>query len=86
MHGLGFVRGDLLRDFLALNKKEILPWDGGWGHMVELAPEQVEPNYALMDRVAGLIAAADASSAEEHMAAIRALYEGDAGFHPPAEW
>jgi hypothetical protein len=32
MHGIEFVRGDLLRDFLAFNKVEILPWDGGWGY------------------------------------------------------
>ena len=32
-YGLWFVRGDLLRDFLALNKVEILPWDGGWGYL-----------------------------------------------------
>jgi len=27
MHGLDFVKGDLIRDFLSLNKVEILPWD-----------------------------------------------------------
>jgi len=27
MNGLGFVKGNLIRDFLALNKVEILPWD-----------------------------------------------------------
>jgi hypothetical protein len=27
MHGLWFIRGDLVRDLLALNKIEILPWD-----------------------------------------------------------
>lgn len=78
-HGIEFVRGDLLRDFLAFSKVEILPWDGGWGYMVELAPEQVEPVYALMDRVAALTLADD-------FTAIRALYKEDAGFHPPAEW
>lgn len=78
-HGIEFVRGDLLRDFLAFSRVEILPWDGGWGYLIELAPEQVEPIYALMDRVAALTLADD-------FAAIRALYEEDAGFHPPAEW
>jgi hypothetical protein len=78
-HGIEFVRGDLLRDFLAFSKVEILPWDGGWGYMIELAPEQIEPTYALMDHVAALTLAND-------FAAIRALYEEDAGFHPPAEW
>jgi hypothetical protein len=27
-HGLWFVRGDLMRDSLALSKVETLPWDG----------------------------------------------------------
>jgi len=86
MHGLEFVRGDLLRDFLAFNKIEILPWDGGWGYMVALEPEQVTPVYVLMDRVAELIRAVDASASDEDLAAIRTLYEQDVGFHPPADW
>jgi hypothetical protein len=86
MHGIEFVRGDLLRDFLAFSKVEILPWDGGWGYMVELEPERVAPVYALMDRVAGLIVAVDATAADDELDSIRALYEQDAGFHPPADW
>lgn len=78
-HGLEFVRGDLLRDFLAFSKVELLPWDGGWGYLVELAPEQIAPTYALMDRVAALTLAND-------FAGIHALYEEDANFHPPADW
>jgi hypothetical protein len=85
MHGIEFVRGDLLRDFLAFSKVEILPWDGGWGYMVALEPEQVAPVYALMDGVAGLIQAADASAADDDWAALRTLYEYDASFHPPAD-
>ncbi len=27
MHGIDFIKGNLIRDFLALNKIEILPWD-----------------------------------------------------------
>ena len=27
MHGMGFIRGNVLRDFLALNKVESLPWN-----------------------------------------------------------
>ena len=86
MHGIEFVRGDLLRDFLAFNRVEILPWDGGWGYMVALEPEQVDSVYALMDRVAALIGAADASASDDDVAAIRKLYERDEGFHPPADW
>jgi hypothetical protein len=85
MHGVEFVRGNLLRDFLAFSKLEILPWDGGWGYMVALGPEEVEPVYALMDRVAQSIEAVDASASEDDTAALRSLYEQDAGFHPPAD-
>ncbi len=79
MHGLEFVRGDLLRDFLAFSKVEILPWDGGWGYLVELDPAQVAPTYTLMDRVAAL-------TLEDNVTAIRALYEQDAAFHSPTAW
>jgi hypothetical protein len=81
MHGLWFVRGDLIRDFLAFGKIEILPWDGDWGYLA-VPIEQIgvdEADLALMDRVAALTLADDVE-------AIHALYEQDAGFHPPAEW
>lgn len=70
---------DLLRDFLAFSKVKILPWDWGWAYLGNLAPEQIEAVYALMDRIATLTLA-------DEFAAIRALYEEDAGFHPPVEW
>ncbi len=31
--GWWFIWGNVVRDFLALNKVEILPWDGGWGKL-----------------------------------------------------
>jgi hypothetical protein len=83
-YGLWFVRGDLMRDFLALNKVEILPWDGGWGyleHAKELEAEMPEHLVAVMDRIAALTLAGDEAFAE-----IRATYEGDSGFHVPADW
>jgi hypothetical protein len=82
-HGLWFVRGDLLRDFLALNKVEILPWDGGWGveHTEDLEAEMPEPILAVMDRIAALTLAGDEAFTE-----MRAFYEGDSGFHVPADW
>jgi hypothetical protein len=53
MHGLWFVRGDFLRDVAALNKTELLPWDG-WG--LADAPDEAlsVEDYALLDRVAEL--------------------------------
>lgn len=74
MRGLWFVRGDLVRDFLAMNKVDILPWDHGWGHLGEENPDA----YPLMDRMARMCAEADASFDE-----IRALFAADPGFAPP---
>jgi hypothetical protein len=76
MHGLWFVRGNLLRDFLALNKVEILPWDGGWGVLAE-----EEPDRDLTDQVAALTLAGDRAFAD-----LRATYEADNRFHPPAHF
>ncbi|HSJ52157.1 MAG TPA: transglutaminase-like domain-containing protein [Anaerolineae bacterium] len=77
MHGLWFVRGDLLRDFIALNKLEILPWDGGWGFLTAEAEVESE----LMDRLAALTLAGDGSLPE-----IQALYAADPRFHVPPEY
>ncbi len=79
MHGMWFIRGDLVRDFLALNHVEILPWDH-WGIMSkrdeELTPEDME----LLDRMAALCADAEAFDQ------VRALYESNPGLRPPAEY
>jgi hypothetical protein len=71
MHGLWFVRANLIRDFLAFSKVEILPWDGGWGYLAEDADEAT----AVMDRIAALTLAGDAAFAE-----MLALSDEDAGF------
>jgi hypothetical protein len=68
------VRGDLIRDFLALNKVEILPWDGGWGFLADGQSMEAE----LMDHIAGLTLAGDEAFTE-----IRATYEEDPRFHIP---
>jgi len=77
MHGLGFVCGDLLRDFLSLNKVEILPWDGGWGFLTD----QWEQHVETMDRIAALTLAGDAAFSQ-----VRGAYEADSRFRPPADW
>jgi hypothetical protein len=74
MRGLWFIRGDLVRDFLALNKVDILPWDHGWGYLGEEDPDA----YPLMDRLAHLCGEPDGSFDE-----IRALFAADPGFAPP---
>jgi len=47
MHGVGFVKGNLIRDLTSLTKTPLLPWDC-WGIILEENPGDVE----LLDRVA----------------------------------
>ena len=56
MHGLWFVRGDLVRDFLALNKVEILPWDP-WVLMGSSEEGAARDDVKLMDQMAELTCA-----------------------------
>jgi len=76
MHGLWFVRGDLVRDLLALNKVEILPWDG-WGLIAKAEQELSTDDFALLDRIAELTLVGDPPFAE-----VRAIYEGDLRMPP----
>ena len=54
MNGLGFIRGNLLRDVASLNKVELLPWDC-WGLMLKEDLDDAE-DLALVDRLAELTA------------------------------
>lgn len=54
MHGLSFVRGDLIRDIASFNKTELLPWDC-WGLMMKEDKDLSEKDYALLDKAAGLV-------------------------------
>jgi hypothetical protein len=70
MHGLGFVRGNLIRDVASLNKMELLPWDC-WG--VILAESLDNPDdLAVLDEVAAL-SAGDVPEFEK----LRSRYEND---------
>ncbi len=71
MHGLGFVRGNLVRDIAALNKVELLPWDC-WG-IIE-APEPISPgDLIFLDQLAGLTCD-DVPNFDQ----VHSLYESDA--------
>ncbi|MDQ7794289.1 MAG: transglutaminase domain-containing protein [bacterium] len=63
LQGLWFVRGNLVRDLAALNRAEVLPWDG-WGLAAKAEPEVSARDLRLLDGVARTVAAGD-----------RALYE-----------
>ena len=54
MHGLGFVRGDLVRDAASLNKMELLPWDC-WGVILNEQLDDPE-DLSVLDEVASLTA------------------------------
>ena len=70
MHGLGFVRGNLVRDVASLNKMELLPWDC-WGIILN---EQIDSpeDLSLLDEVAALTA-----NDVPEFEAVRSRYETD---------
>jgi hypothetical protein len=83
MHGLIFVWGDVMRDFLALNKIEILPWDGGWGFLNQKLSDPLpdDETLELYDKIATLTL-----KINEEFPEIRDYYKQEPKFHPPPEW
>ncbi len=78
MHGLWFVRGNLVRDVATLNKVELLPWDS-WG-IIERSDEALSPDdLTFLDNLATLTAG-DAPEFET----VHALYTNDARIRVPA--
>ncbi len=70
MHGLGFVRGDFVRDVASLNKIELLPWDC-WG--IIDSPDLDDPHdLSFLDRLAAL-SALEVPDFE----ALQTIYESD---------
>lgn len=80
LHGWWFIWGDVIRDILALNKFEILPWDGGWGYLThELnAPLPDSSELRHYDQIADLSA-----ETNESFHRLRHLFISDSGFHVP---
>jgi hypothetical protein len=77
MHGLWFVRGDLVRDVASLNKVELLPWDA-WG-LIEGRDEDMSPeDMALLDQAAQLT-----SADVPDWPVLRQLYDGEARLRVP---
>ena len=76
MHGLWFVRGNHVRDFAALNKLPLLPWDG-WG-LIDLQDEEITPEgWNLLDQ------AADLTAEQVDFAAVRQLFQAEEGLRVP---
>jgi hypothetical protein len=84
MNGWWFVWGDVVRDFLSLNKVEILPWDyeaGFFSHRLEDPFPQDPAEVALYDRIAALTLAGDEAFQE-----IRQFYRDDQRWRVPESW
>jgi len=83
MHGLLFIWGNVIRDFLALNKIEILPWDGGWGFLTQKLsdPPPDKETLLLYDKIATLTL-----EINEKFNEIRDYYKQEPKFHVPSEY
>lgn len=71
MSGLGFIAGNVMRDFASLNRVEMLPWDV-WGAMPPIDAPMTDEQVALIDRLSQLTLDADAN-----FAALRNAYTTD---------
>ncbi len=79
MRGLDFIGGDLVRDFLALNKIEILPWDD-WP-AIKSEKDFTSDLLAVLDRMAELTLRPDDNFDE-----IRQLFETNELIRPRVDW
>jgi len=82
LHGLMFIRGNVVRDFMALNKLELLPWDQTqW--MISLRGRDINTAESNLNaRIAALSASPDANFTE-----LRKLCkQGDPMFRMPNDW
>jgi hypothetical protein len=71
-----FIRGNLIRDIAALNKVELLPWDG-WG-LIDRDDESISHReLILLDDIASM------TSDEVDFLAVRELYETNEGLVVP---
>jgi hypothetical protein len=78
LHGLWFVRGNLVRDIASLNKVELLPWDS-WG-IIEPRDEDLPAGHlAFLDQLAGLTTM-DVPEFDR----VRLSYESDARLYVPS--
>ena len=76
MRGMWFIRGNLIRDVAALNKVELLPWDG-WGLIDQEFERLSQGELVLFDEIASM------TSDEVDFYAIRNLYESNEGLLVP---
>lgn len=84
MHGWWFIWGNVARDFLALNKVEILPWDhelGVFTHRLNDPLPDPGPELDFYDQVASLTLAGDQAFPQ-----VRTLFDQDDRWQFPQSW
>lgn len=77
MKGLWFIRGNLILDLAAQNKRELLLWDS-WGLMSKDMETYTKEEWRLLDKVAVLTQAGNEAFTE-----MRTIYEEEAGLKVP---
>ncbi len=80
LEGLWFIRDNMIRDLLCLNKIEVLPWDC-WGMMSGKRVDPEGDELATLDRIAETIQAGDSAFIE-----IQKIYETIDSLHIPPEY
>lgn len=78
MSGLGFIRGNLVRDMASLNKMELLPWDF-WGVMEMRDEELTSDDFVALDSAAELTA-----EDVQEFRKVQRLYREDERFSVPS--
>jgi len=79
-HGWDFIRGNVMRDFLALNNRPVLPWDC-WGATEPAVAEFTPDQMAEVDHIAAL--SLEGNSAFDE---LRDIYERTPAYHIPEDW
>jgi hypothetical protein len=80
MKGLWFIRDNVLRDFMALNRVELMPWDPN-PFMKTLGQTVTEDQVTVFDSLAELTTGGNARFED-----LRALYESDERVRMPEDW
>lgn len=79
-HGMAFIRGNVARDLLSLNKIEVLPWDS-WGWLKRSIAKDWEMQRAVFDQAAELTLNPD-----ENFTELQTFYKKTPGIRPPSTW
>jgi len=79
-HGWDFIRGNVMREVLSLNRIEVLPWDQ-WGILETPLADSPPAIWSLVDRAAELTIRVD-----ECFDDLRRFYAGEPGLQAPPDW